>query len=94
MRGLKLFSRTNDRRLWNLASYHDPDSITWSWILSFRWRDKAERWHWFFFHSHRGNQGLRWDLCVLGRRMMWQTQNKMPRRRTPPFISQQLQKGE
>lgn len=82
MKGLRFLSRTNDRRLWNIASYHDPDSITWSWILSFRRRDTDERWHWYFFHAHRGYQGWRWDLCLMGRRLIWQTQSKMPYRRS------------
>lgn len=86
MKGLKFFIRTNDRRILNLASYHDPDSITWSWILSFIRRRADERWHWFFLHAHRGNQGLRWDLCLLGCRLHWQTQNKMPYRRSPQEV--------
>jgi len=32
---LKFFQRTNDPTHWNIASYHDPRSITWSWILAF-----------------------------------------------------------
>jgi hypothetical protein len=34
--GLKLFSRTNSRKTFNLASWHSPHSLTWSWIISFR----------------------------------------------------------
>lgn len=79
MTGLKFFSRTNDGHWWNLASYHDPNSITWSWILSFGTRKPDERWIWFFFHSSR----RRWDMCFLGLRLCWQTQSKMPYRRSP-----------
>lgn len=86
MRGLKFFSRTNDPYLWNLASYHDPKSITWSWILSFMRRKPDERWHWFFFHHYRGHQS-RCDLCLLSCRLMWQTQSKMPRRSSQDRVS-------
>jgi hypothetical protein len=34
MFGLKLFSRTSNRRRINLASFHSPHSLTWSWVLS------------------------------------------------------------
>jgi hypothetical protein len=34
MFGLKLLSRTSNRRCINLASFHSPHSLTWSWILS------------------------------------------------------------
>lgn len=80
MNGLKFFSRTNDRRWWNIASYHDPLSITWSWILSFGTRKPDEPRIWYFFHAHRGYQGLRWDLCLMNFRLTWQTQQKMLRR--------------
>jgi hypothetical protein len=80
MKGLKFFSRTNDRHWLNLASYHDPESITWSWILSFGTRKPDEPWIWYFFHAHRGYQGLRWDLCLLSCKLTWQTQSKMLRK--------------
>lgn len=35
-RGLTVFKKTNMRGCWIVASYHDPESITWSWGLDFR----------------------------------------------------------
>ena len=34
MNGLELFRRTNNRLSINLASFHSPRSITWSWIIA------------------------------------------------------------
>jgi len=82
--GIKFFTRTNDRHWWNIASYHDPKSITWSWLLAFGTRKPDERFNWYFFHSSRTYEGLlRWNLCLLGCRLSWQTQRKMPWKRSP-----------
>ena len=35
--GLSLLSRTNSRTTFNLASWHSPHSLTWSWILALHW---------------------------------------------------------
>ena len=35
-KGLRIFSRTSDKRITNIASYHSPHSLTWSWSLRFR----------------------------------------------------------
>ena len=35
MRGLSFLGRTNVRGNWVLASYHDPQSLTWSWAVYF-----------------------------------------------------------
>lgn len=32
--GLKFCRRTNKRGCYNIAAYHDPRSLTWSWVLS------------------------------------------------------------
>jgi len=34
MRGLALFQRSSRARTLDLASYHSPHSLTWSWIIS------------------------------------------------------------
>lgn len=36
LKGLRFFNRTSDRRIFGLASYHSPHSLTWSWSLRFR----------------------------------------------------------
>lgn len=37
--GLALMRKTNDRKTFNLASFHSPHSLTWSWILSLRFSE-------------------------------------------------------
>jgi hypothetical protein len=31
--GFSLFSRTSSRRVFNIASWHNPKSLTWRWLL-------------------------------------------------------------
>jgi hypothetical protein len=38
-KGLALMRKTNSKRLFNLASFHSPHSLTWSWILSLRFSE-------------------------------------------------------
>jgi hypothetical protein len=58
---LSLFKRTNSRRLFNIAAYHSPHSLTWSWIVSASfdgvWR-KPEGGLRIGIRSHRTNSGL------------------------------------
>ena len=35
MRGLTIFEKTSSKTRWNIAAYHDPLSLTWSWVLAF-----------------------------------------------------------
>lgn len=59
--GLSLFSRTSSRSSFNIASYHSPHSLTWSWILSVNfdrmWR-KPNGWPRAGVYPHRNNNGL------------------------------------
>lgn len=34
--GFAAFKRTSSRTVWNIASYHSPHSLTWSWVFSLR----------------------------------------------------------
>jgi hypothetical protein len=78
MKGLALFRRTNVPGHWNLASYHSPHSITWSWILSYSlWkRGEAEFTPWFARFGT--NSGLIWHvrLPLLGT-LRWSRQREM-----------------
>lgn len=80
MNGLALFRRTNERRSWNLASYHDPASITWSWVLSFSLLKPGEHRVWPIFSPWPGVGQTRWSLRVpfVGI-LRWLTQEKMLR---------------
>lgn len=54
--GLSLLRRTSNRRTINLASWHSPHSLTWSWILSASWSlPSYERpvWNWSRVGPHR-----------------------------------------
>ncbi|WP_205949650.1 hypothetical protein [Paracoccus sp. SM22M-07] len=70
--GLSLLSETNSDNLWNIASYHHPDSITWRWILSFskgrRFRGDDGKWPrgWFVARYYRRTpDGFLSEVCVL-----------------------------
>jgi hypothetical protein len=76
MQGLKFFTRTSDRRCWNLASYHSPHSLTWSWILSLSLPRPGEG-RWFHFYRTRNNTGLHWLLQIARIALRWQTQRPM-----------------
>jgi len=61
MNGLSFFRKTSGKRCWNVASYHSPHSLTWSWVLSFS-RDGAERHWWPLIVHFRMNTGSQWCL--------------------------------
>lgn len=64
MNGLRFFTRTSQQRCWNVASYHSPHSLTWSWVVSlslFR-GDEARVWPLWF--SYRTNDGLQWGFRI------------------------------
>lgn len=62
MEGLALFKRTNSKGNWNLASYHSPHSLTWSWILSFSLYRGDEAKVWPIWMPHRTNVGFQWAV--------------------------------
>lgn len=62
MSGLKLFTRTSDRHSWNLASYHSPHSLTWSWLLCFSLFRSDVRRVWPLGWAYRTNTGRCWGL--------------------------------
>lgn len=84
--GLKLLQRTNSPRSFNLAAYHSPHSLTWSWILSAHfdgiWRypppplatRKGLR---FGFHPYRTNGGWQWVLALPFVTVQWHRQREM-----------------
>lgn len=81
---LALFQKTNSKGLYNIASWHSPHSLTWSWILSVHfdgiWRHpptsvrKGLR---LGFHTYRGNQGLQWSLVAPFVVVSWKRQREM-----------------
>jgi hypothetical protein len=91
MNGLRFFTRTNDRRLWDIACWHSPHSLTWRWILSLRlgrptWRPHLTRnsavfsiglGSAFSFWISGDNNGIAWSASVLGASLLWQTQAPM-----------------
>lgn len=59
--GLHFFTRTSDRRCWNIAAFHSPHSLTWSWILSFSYDGGRIRPHWY---GYKDNNGLQWGFRI------------------------------
>lgn len=74
--GLALFTKTSGRRCWNVASFHSPHSLTWSWILSFS-LPRADEGRWLHFISWRTNCGRQWLLQVARCALQWHTQRPM-----------------
>jgi hypothetical protein len=58
MRGLSLFARTNSPRHWNLASWHSPHSLTWSWILHADVSRPTFNPHWRAYGKHSPDSPL------------------------------------
>lgn len=74
MKGLKFFTRTSSSRLFNIAAYHSPHSLTWSWVLSFSF-ERQVRPLWYGYRTNGGYHcGLRIPLVGV---FMWQKQRPM-----------------
>ena len=74
--GLSFFRRTNSAGCWNLASFHNPHSLTWSWILSFD-LPRTDEGRWLYFSKYRANTGLQWSLQVARMCLRWHRQRPM-----------------
>lgn len=62
--GLNFFRKTSQRGSWNIAAYHNPHSLTWSWVLSlslFRADEGRVRPLWW---SYPTNQGRQWGFRI------------------------------
>lgn len=64
MIGLSFFKRTNCQRTWNIASFHSPHSLTWSWVLGFSKFGSDEARVGPLLYSYRDNHGLEWSLRI------------------------------
>ncbi len=78
--GLSLFRRTSAPWCYNIVAYHNPRSITWSWVLSFSFFRAEERRVWPLFWRHQIGQE-RWGFRIPWLGMVkWLTQEPMPYR--------------
>lgn len=73
--GVKLMSHTSDRFTLNLASYHSPQSYTWSWIVAFRRPRSSDEGRWlscFIYPDGRqmGVQIARHEIMLLRQEQM------------------------
>lgn len=77
MRGLKFFGDNNYRRGGLIASYQNPKSFTWRWLISYQWRF-AEVWvkpsKWIMWSRMTHNFGGDASLCLgpISFRYAWQ----------------------
>ena len=78
MDGLSILRRTSDPRTINLASFHDPASLTWSWILSFGTFRADEARVWPIFRRDYLDRGWTVRIPLIGF-IRWHTQAKMMR---------------
>ena len=74
MNGLKFFSRPSGKCYWDIASYHSPHSMTWSWILSFNLPRSRDEGRWLYFSRHRNNAGMEGSLQVARMCLRWHRQ--------------------
>ncbi len=74
--GLALFEKTNSQGCVNLASFHSPHSLTWSWILSFS-LPRAGSGRWLGFHPWQTNQGRQWVFQIAWCTFQWHQQSPM-----------------
>ena len=77
MKGLMFFTRCSGEGCWNLASFHSPHSMTWSWVLSFRLPRSRDEGRWFHFSRYRSNDGLQWWLQIARISISWHRQRPM-----------------
>ena len=81
--GLAFFKRVSDGVSINLVSYHNPRSITWSWLVCWRPYVSDERRRWLGWHSWPGRYGW-FEIALLKRgRLHFAWQPKMIRRAAP-----------
>lgn len=77
---LSLFAKTSSRRSFNLAAYHSPHSLTWSWVLSLNfdrsWR-KANGWPRFAVSIYSTNGGPQWAVVLPFVSLNWHRQREM-----------------
>lgn len=72
--GFAIWTRTNVPRNWNVASYHNPLSLTWSWLLSFSLFARNDPRRLFVFHRWHSHWtlGLFWIFTI-----RWASQEPM-----------------
>ena len=76
--GLALFGRTNCQHTWNVASFHSPHSLTWSWVLSWHFHQTGWAQWWPLFWWYQTNHGPHWGLRLPGiGYISWQQQRPM-----------------
>lgn len=75
MKGLALFTHVSGGGI-NIASWHSPHSLTWSWILSIR-RQRNGEGRWLGFHLRKTNVGTQWMLQFAHCTLQWHRQRPM-----------------
>lgn len=78
--GVDFWRRTSDLYTTNLASFHSPHSLTWSWALSFIRPRSADEGRWLGLHGYRTNTGWTVFLQVARRQLHLSRQYPMPYR--------------
>lgn len=62
--GFSVFSRTNAKGSWNIASYHSPHSLTWRWLLNFSLPRSRDESRWLGFWWYPTNTGLQFGFQI------------------------------
>lgn len=76
IRGLSLFAKTNSRGCYNIASWHSPHSMTWSWVLSLSLPRRGQG-RFFHFATFRSTLPTQWHLQLMWFTLSWLRQNPM-----------------
>jgi len=78
--GFSFWRRTSDLYTLNLASFHSPNSLIWSWCLSLIRPRCSDEGRWLGFHGYRTNTGWTVFLQVARRQLCLSRQYPMPYR--------------
>lgn len=75
--GLSLFSRTSDRYTFNLATFHSPHSLTWSWGVSFILPRSAGEGRWLGAWTYLNNGGRQFGFQIMRCQLTFSRQRPM-----------------
>lgn len=75
--GLKLFSQTSDRYTFNLAAFHSPHSLTWSWIVAFTRPRCPDEGRWLGAWTYKNNGGRQFGFQIMRCQLTFRRQRPM-----------------
>jgi hypothetical protein len=78
--GFSLLSRTSDRYTFNLAAFHSPHGLTWSWIVAFILPRSPDEGRWLGAWTYSTNGGRQFGFQFMRCQLTFSRQRTMPYR--------------